>query len=165
MLNSCADVLDPVNLSPSQNEISNSQDSPPDPPVAENDFFDYPDRALGIVAPNPAMSPCDKLTVPAFSIQDVREVHSVGRFQLPADQKMLDVAVGDAIIAQTPAFDENCPNEIIVCETADATEPKSPVTLADESDQDIANSDFSPRLTNFIESGFVPESPLGIGGR
>lgn len=157
------DVLDPVNLSPSQNEISNSQDSPPDPSVAENDFFDYPDRALGIVAPNPAMSPSDKLTVPAFSIQDVRKVHSVGRFQLPADQKMLDAAVGDAIIAQPPAFDEKCPNENIVCETADATEPKSPVTLADESDQDIANSDFSPRLTNFIESGFVPESPLGIG--
>lgn len=39
-----------------------------------------------------------------------------------------------------------------------------PTFLPDESMDDPRDNDFSPRLTNYMESGFVPESPINDAG-
>lgn len=165
MANSYADVVDPVILSAAQKEISNSELSPSGPSVTEKYLLDSPDRVLESVIPPQADSPSNKHTIPDSSIRDACKVYSIGNSQLPADCKMFDTAVGDSIIVRAPPFDENCPNENIGCDTVNPTEPKSPATPAAECNLDIANFDYSPRLTSFIESGFVPESPLGNAGR
>lgn len=40
----------------------------------------------------------------------------------------------------------------------------SPIFLPDEPMDDPTDNDFSPRLTNYMESGFVPESPINDAG-
>ncbi|KAL2893546.1 DEAD-box ATP-dependent RNA helicase FANCM, partial [Bienertia sinuspersici] len=147
--NYCADVLNPVNMSTAHNEISNSELSPSGPYVAEEKYLlDSPDGLLDNMVP-PAISPSNKHTLPDSSIQDACEVYS-----------SIPDTVGDSTIVHAPPLDETCLNEDIGCDKIDATEPKSPSMPAAECNLNIANSDLSPRLTNFIESGFVPESPL-----
>lgn len=164
--NSCADVLDPANVSATQSKLSNFEVSPSETLVAEEKHMLHsPDKVMEVLVPLPAILPSDKHTMLNSSVQDVCEVHSGGRSQLPADWEMFDVAVGDAIIVHTPPFDDNCPNDSFSRETADAIEPKSPATPAAQRDLDVADSDFSPRLTSLIESGVVPESPLSNAGR
>ncbi|XP_021847938.1 DEAD-box ATP-dependent RNA helicase FANCM isoform X2 [Spinacia oleracea] len=159
------DVLDPANVSATQSKLSNFEVSPSETLVAEEKHMLHsPDKVMEVLVPLPAILPSDKHTMLNSSVQDVCEVHSGGRSQLPADWEMFDVAVGDAIIVHTPPFDDNCPNDSFSRETADAIEPKSPATPAAQRDLDVADSDFSPRLTSLIESGVVPESPLSNAG-
>uniref|UniRef100_A0A803M4Z6 Fanconi anemia group M protein n=1 Tax=Chenopodium quinoa TaxID=63459 RepID=A0A803M4Z6_CHEQI len=163
--NSCADILDPVDNSAALKEKSNSEVSSFGPSMAEEKhMLNSPDRLLEIAVPLPAIFPSNKLTMLDSSAQDVCEAHSRVGSHLPAGDKNFDAAEVDAITVHTPPDDQICADESIGCETADATEPKSPATPAAECDLDNAYSDFSPRLTSFIESGVVPESPLSDAG-
>lgn len=50
------------------------------------------------------------------------------------------------------------------CEMLDV-EIKEPVLLVDEDNDDLQDSELSPRLTNLIKSGVVPESPINESGQ
>ncbi|KAH9692064.1 DEAD-box ATP-dependent RNA helicase FANCM [Citrus sinensis] len=49
-------------------------------------------------------------------------------------------------------------------ETLDVNEIKEPLSPDDEHHNDLRESDLSPRLTNLIKSGVVPESPINENG-
>ncbi|KAM7507593.1 hypothetical protein LguiA_018046 [Lonicera macranthoides] len=49
-------------------------------------------------------------------------------------------------------------------EPLDDAENRTPLLVADESNDDLRDVELSPRLTNFIKSGIVPESPIGNAG-
>lgn len=51
------------------------------------------------------------------------------------------------------------------CETLDAVEVKVSMSMPDEHPEDFRDSEFSPRLTNMIHSGIVPESPDKCSGK
>ncbi|XP_021748294.1 DEAD-box ATP-dependent RNA helicase FANCM-like isoform X2 [Chenopodium quinoa] len=159
------DILDPLDYSAAPKEKSYSEVSSFGPSVAEEKhMLNSPDRLLEIPVPLPVILPSNKVTMLDSSAQDVCEAHSRVRSHLPAGDKNCDAAEVDSIIVLTSPDDQICADESIGCETADATEPKSPATPAAECDLDNAYSDFSPRLTSFIESGVVPESPLSDAG-
>lgn len=49
-------------------------------------------------------------------------------------------------------------------ETLDVNEIKEPLSPDDEYHNDLRDGEFSPRLTNLIKSGVVPESPINENG-
>lgn len=51
------------------------------------------------------------------------------------------------------------------CETPDIEEIKAPPPLADEHCSDLRDNELSPRLTNLIKIGIVPESPITDSGQ
>ncbi|XP_059630912.1 DEAD-box ATP-dependent RNA helicase FANCM [Cornus florida] len=86
------------------------------------------------------------------------------RFCNPGSQleKLLDVTEG---ILVTPISKGNISNEgDSTGETPNVTVNKTPMLLADESDIDFGELELSPRLTSFIKSGVVPESPVHEAG-
>ncbi|XP_057538948.1 DEAD-box ATP-dependent RNA helicase FANCM isoform X2 [Amaranthus tricolor] len=160
------DVSCPVNLVASQIDISEAEVSPSDRSLAEEYILDSPDRQLHIEVPIPATSPPDKHMMPSSSIQDTCNVHLVERYDSSSAQKMLGASVEasvDDVIVHTSPYDEKYPEESSDSEIADG-DLKSPVTPAAQCLPNIANSDFSPHLTSFMENGFVPESPLSNAG-
>lgn len=52
-----------------------------------------------------------------------------------------------------------------ISEPLDDAENRPPLLVADESNDDFRDVELSPRLTNFIKSGVVPESPIGNTGQ
>ncbi|KAA8546304.1 hypothetical protein F0562_002957 [Nyssa sinensis] len=73
-------------------------------------------------------------------------------------------SIGDRI-HQTPISCGNLSNGgDSTGETPNVVENKTPILLADESSNDFRDIELSPRLTNFIKSGFVPESPIDDTG-
>lgn len=70
---------------------------------------------------------------------------------------------GDEENPQKPILREHFPNGDSACETPDLKN-KAPSLLADEEDNLVRDGELSPRLTNLIESGFVPESPINNNG-
>lgn len=52
----------------------------------------------------------------------------------------------------------------ITCEEHNVMHDRTVVLLPDESSDDVGDCELSPRLTNFIESGIVPESPVNSPG-
>ncbi|OMP00248.1 hypothetical protein COLO4_12801 [Corchorus olitorius] len=82
----------------------------------------------------------DTLSIPGFC-----EINS-------KNEKMLD---GAEKIPETPGG---------TCETPDIEEIKAPPPLADECYTDLQDTELSPRLTNLIKIGVVPESPITESG-
>ncbi|KAL6318094.1 hypothetical protein AAG906_035239 [Vitis piasezkii] len=81
--------------------------------------------------------------------------HSLGQ-----QEKKLD---GVEEIVQTPILKGSLSHEgDTAVETLVAN--KTPIFLAAESSDDIGDTDLSPRLTNLIKSGVVPESPINESG-
>ncbi|KAH9625992.1 hypothetical protein KSS87_022931, partial [Heliosperma pusillum] len=124
----------------------------------EQDILDSTPKISKVVPPFLAISPPKKQNVPDTSIQVGREGHLLGRFQFQTNGELTETATDDAVIPLNPPNDENYPKENVVPQITDAMESESPAITAGRFDLDI--SDLSPRLTTFVESGFVPESPL-----
>ncbi|GAB4844800.1 hypothetical protein Ancab_038187 [Ancistrocladus abbreviatus] len=101
----------------------------------------------------PVASDCDRCKSPEGELRSV----------LPIDAQavgLLDEADGDDCLLQIPLFKGKHASQRIGCdETAQEMIYESPALPAEFND-DIGDIDLSPRLTNFIKSGFVPESPL-----
>ncbi|XP_074273332.1 DEAD-box ATP-dependent RNA helicase FANCM isoform X2 [Silene latifolia] len=123
----------------------------------EQDILDSTPKISKVVPPVPAILPQKKQNVSDTSIQ-VGRGHSVGSLQFQINGEITETATDGAVIPLNPPNGENSPKENVVPETTDAMESESPPITAGKFDLDI--SDLSPRLTTFVESGFVPESPL-----
>uniref|UniRef100_F6GY81 Uncharacterized protein n=1 Tax=Vitis vinifera TaxID=29760 RepID=F6GY81_VITVI len=81
-------------------------------------------------------------------------------YSLGQQEKKLD---GVEEIVQTPILKGSLSHEgDTAVETLVAN--KTPIFLAAESSDDIGDTDLSPRLTNLIKSGVVPESPINESG-
>ncbi|KAF5184408.1 Dead-box atp-dependent rna helicase fancm [Thalictrum thalictroides] len=64
--------------------------------------------------------------------------------------------------ASTPTPKRSCTNfEVSVVETPASTRRNIQIGLADVSTSNLKDMEMSPRLTNMVEEGVVPESPLG----
>lgn len=131
--------------------------------MTEEYILDSPDRQLHIEVPYAATSPPNKHMIPSSSIQDTCNVLLEERYDSSTAQKMHRVSVDD-VIFHTPPYDEKCPEESSDIEIADG-DLKSPVTPSAKCLPNIVNFDLSPRLTSFMENGFVPESPLSNAGK
>ena len=82
-------------------------------------------------------------------------------YSLGQQEKKLD---GVEEIVQTPILKGSLSHEgDTAVETLVAN--KTPIFLAAESSDDIGDTDLSPRLTNLIKSGIVPESPINESGQ
>ena len=82
-------------------------------------------------------------------------------YSLGQQEKKLD---GVEEIVQTPILKGSLSHEgDTAVETLVAN--KTPIFLAAESSDDIGDTDLSPRLTNLIKSGVVPESPINESGQ
>ncbi|KAM5574913.1 DEAD-box ATP-dependent RNA helicase FANCM [Rosa sericea] len=71
---------------------------------------------------------------------------------------------GDEENPQKPILKGNFPNGDSAYETPDVLKSKAPTLLADEDDNLFRDGELSPRLTNLIKSGVVPESPINNSG-
>lgn len=71
--------------------------------------------------------------------------------------------VADERIIQ-PAVSEKSNVEESISDSPKAVEYRIPTLLADESVDDRGDIDLSPRLTSYMESGCVPESPVNAAG-
>jgi Fanconi anemia group M protein len=76
-------------------------------------------------------------------------------------EKTLD---GIENIPETPILKGNLSNEGDGGETPDVAEIKAPLFVDDECGNDFIDIELSPRLTNLIKSGVVPESPINDRG-
>ncbi|KAK6940331.1 Helicase, C-terminal [Dillenia turbinata] len=63
-------------------------------------------------------------------------------------------------VHQTTIADQNVSHEDAADETLDLVEDKTSILFADNSPDHTRDADLSPRLTNLIKSGVVPESPI-----
>ncbi|KAL5843492.1 hypothetical protein ACOSQ4_009450 [Xanthoceras sorbifolium] len=78
------------------------------------------------------------------------------------EEKMLD---GFESILESPIVKRKLLNDgHIFSETLDVVEIKELSLLADEYNDDLRDTDLSPRLTNLVKSGVVPESPVNESG-
>lgn len=160
-----ADILEPVNCAGAQNEMFNSEVSGYGSIVNEDKCtLDDAGRVSEIVVSPRDMSPSKGCIVPDSPMQSGCSGRSVGRSQLQTDAKIFGTAGDDSIAVHIPPFDEKCEDENIGSHIAGSMATK-PLQLPDRHcGVDIAEYDLSPRLTNLIESGFVPESPLSNSG-
>ncbi|KAF8404237.1 hypothetical protein HHK36_009119 [Tetracentron sinense] len=71
----------------------------------------------------------------------------------------------ETIFLQTPILKQKFSNlKDSASGTPDGTSQKTPISLDDEGSNDFRDNDLSPRLTNMIKEGVVPESPIGDTG-
>ncbi|KAK9758175.1 hypothetical protein RND81_01G212700 [Saponaria officinalis] len=123
----------------------------------EQQMLDSTNAVSKSTVPVPDISPQKKKSLPDAATQIGCKSHTVGEIQIPIDGELTETATDDVVILLTPPYEKNCSNVVPV--TIDEMESESPAILpADKFDLDT--SDLSPRLTSYIESGFVPESPL-----
>jgi len=131
----------------------------------ENCTLDRAGRVSEIVLSSGDISPSRRYIVPDSPIQSGCSGHSVGRSQLQTDADKFETAADDSIAAHSPPFYEKCENENMGSDIAGSMATK-PIQIPDRHcGVDTAEYDLSPRLTNLIEGGFVPESPLSNSGR
>ncbi|OVA08698.1 Helicase [Macleaya cordata] len=64
-------------------------------------------------------------------------------------------------VLSTPSPKRHLNSEDIIFETPASAGKKIPIILADEPTSDFRDMEMSPRLTNMVEEGVVPESPIG----
>ena len=161
-----ADILEPVNCAGARNKMFNSEFSGYGSIVNEDKCtLDDARRVSEIVVSPRDMSPSKGCIVPDSPMQSGCSGRSVGRSQLQTDAKIFETAGDDSIAVHIPTFDEKCEDENIGSDIAGSMAIK-PLQVPDRHcSVDIAEYDLSPRLTNLIESGFVPESPLSNSGR
>ncbi|KAF9608476.1 hypothetical protein IFM89_009842 [Coptis chinensis] len=78
-------------------------------------------------------------------------------------QKAVPPGVEEVVL--TPSPKRSCINsEVIIVETPTSTRRNLPILLANDSTSDVKDIEMSPRLTNMVEKGVVPESPLAENG-
>lgn len=96
----------------------------------------------------------------ALSINNATAETSISRSFVTAKENMMDIAEQ---IPQTPILDQSLLNkkhyETLMDDVGNG-EPR----LADRCCNNFNDSELSPRLTNLIKSGVVPESPIDDGG-
>ncbi|KAL9229067.1 hypothetical protein vseg_004583 [Gypsophila vaccaria] len=152
------ELLGPGNHTGTPSDLFTSEVCGPGTSVAkERQMLDSTPRVSKPVVPVPDSSP-QKESLPDNSTQIGCKGHTVGRLQIPIDGGLAETTTDDVVILLTPPRDKNSSKENVAPETIDEMESESPAIPAGNFDLDI--SDFSPRLTSYIESGFVPESPL-----
>lgn len=77
-------------------------------------------------------------------------------------EKTLDLMV---TIPKAPILKRNLPNEDCASKSLDVLGIKASSLQADEFNNNFKDSELSPRLTNMIQSGIVPESPINDNGQ
>ncbi|KAI9201492.1 hypothetical protein LWI28_024242 [Acer negundo] len=114
---------------------------------------------------------CNELTIQAKAIAEVTtsQTTCINNDALPisrlfeSEEKRLD---GFEKILETPIVNRKQLNEgdDISSETLDVVDIKEITEIADEYNDVLSDTDLSPRLTNLIKSGVVPESPINESG-
>ncbi|KAK2658484.1 hypothetical protein Ddye_005017 [Dipteronia dyeriana] len=111
---------------------------------------------------NDSVGNCNELTMQANAIAEVTSSQTtcINNGALPISR--LD---GFEKILETPIVNKKQLNEgDISSETLDVVEIKELTQLADEYNDVLSDTDLSPRLTNLIKGGVVPESPINESG-
>jgi Fanconi anemia group M protein len=83
-------------------------------------------------------------------------------------EKTLDLmeTIPEAPILKAPILKRNLPNEEdCASKSLDVLGIKASSLQADEFNNNFKDSELSPRLTNMIQSGIVPESPINDNGQ
>lgn len=113
---------------------------------------------------------CDDPTIQAGVLGDLMTTKRYVKNGTPSltvcrlDAWQENTFVGAEQIPQTPISKRIVSDGDGNCATPGSMKLKASILLPDENSNDFGDTEFSPRLTNMIKSGVVPESPINNSG-